>query len=79
MGVVQGRVITLGGKPVPNVRVVAFPPANVMGGMVYATTNEQGRFRMMYHGTENLEYVKVDGGERVNNVANGANLTLRKV
>ncbi|MEQ1821217.1 MAG: carboxypeptidase-like regulatory domain-containing protein [Fimbriimonadaceae bacterium] len=79
MGMVQGRVITLGGHPVPHARVVAFPPGNLMGGMLYARTNEQGRFRMMYHGEAPLAYVKVDGGERVDNVPNGANLTLRKV
>lgn len=76
---IQGRVITLGGNPVPNARVVAFPPANLMGGMLYAQTNEQGRFRMMYTGEAPLEYVKVDGGERVDNVPNGSNLTLKKV
>lgn len=68
------------GVPLSHVRVIGFPPANITGGLVYATSDENGRFFLSYHGEGPLEYVEVDGGERQNHVNSGADIILvRKI
>jgi hypothetical protein len=76
VGIIKGRVETINGQPVAKVRVIGFPPQNIAGGLVYAVSDDHGRFILTYHGEGPLDYVEVDGGERQNHVNSGADIVL---
>ncbi len=50
----------------------------VLGGVVMAQTDREGRFVLNYGGFGGLERVSVDGGEHEDRVASGSKLTLYK-
>lgn len=77
MGIVKGRVVTRSGSPVSHATVRGIV-GGVLGGVVMAQTDREGRFVLNYGGFGGLERVSVDGGEHEDRVASGSKLTLYK-